>query len=302
MSTTYLNQPTYARGTNLAGQTVQTPQGAYVMRGASSGVPSLPYLRQASQGGNFQQTSYTPIQNRPTTPAELQAAQTEAARQMSLAQANYGRNAPAGVQIQKVSSGFTDNGNPALRGGIGQVAANGQTFRIPNALLQQMMFTDSYNQGRSNEVGEFFAGQRNTDPKLYTNANYDVTQQRFDKIMKDNPSWTDDAPLNPYMAAKEKATAASNRYQNLMGQMTNQVQKETANNRGITGGTMGGLKSQADAALAEAQSYAPELNARRASYFGDLAGTRKLEAQQKAFQGGVKATYSNLPIRETLIR
>jgi hypothetical protein len=255
------------------------------MRGASSGpaVRTLP---------NY-------VQGRPVSQDDLSNARNAQAQ----AVATVGNNMPSGVQINKVRQGWMSNLNPELRGGVAEATVNGAPIRIPNALMQQLMFTDAYNQGRSNAVGDFFNASRNPDPKVYQYANYDATQQRFNKILADNPQWTTDQPLDPYKAAQEKAMAASSRYNQYMGELAKpQKETRTAGGQMLGGDVMGGLRKKADQALDEVRSYAPELNARRASYFGDLQATRTLEAQQNAFKNGVKATYSNLPIRETVVR
>ncbi len=284
MAITYLRTPVY-RGTNVAGQTAMVNGQPYVMRGASSGVAT--------------RTLPNYVQGRPVTEDDISNARNAQAQ----AVATVGNYTPDGIQINKVRQGWLSNQNPELRGGIAEVSVNGKPIRVPNALLQQMMFTDAWNQGRSNEVGDFFNGRANPDPKTYGYTNYDATQQRFDKILAANPQWTNDAPLNPYKAAEEKAQAAAGRYQKIMDQMGQPMKESRAAGGQFMGGdTMGGLKSEADKALAEAQSYSPELNARRGRYFGELQGTRMLEAQRKAFEGGVKPTYSNLPIQERIIK
>lgn len=290
---------TYQRGTNLAGYT--TPNG-YVLQGARQGASPLPYIGMGGTGTSFQRTSYVPTldtSSRPVTEADIEAARQAQAAAVS----TVGNYTPANVQVTKVRQGWLGNLNPELYGGVAEVSANGAPIRVPNALVQQMLFQDAWNQGRSNAMGNFFSGRGNPDPQTYRYSDVGATQGRFNRILEDNPQWTKDEALNPYTAARQKQQAAMSRYNEAVAYM-GQPRKETRDQTGrlTSENTMGAYQQQADDALKEAQGYNNKINARRASYYGQQQADAQGEAMRKAFAGGVQQTYSNLPIVERFIR
>lgn len=290
---------TYLRGTNLQGYA--TPSG-YRLQAARSGLGGLSYLQQGSPTRTTQTTSYTPIvdtSSRPVSQDDLSRARNAQAQAVQ----DYGRNTPSNIQIGQVRSGWKENLNPELYGGVVDVNINGETLRVPNAVMQQLMFTDSWNQGRSSAVSDFFGGrQRNPDPDLYKYSTYGAAQGRFDSIMQKNPQWAKDEALNPYTAAQENWSKADSRYRSLMGEMGSMQEFRDVAGNDSTAERRTALQQQAEQAKRERDSYASELNKDRAVYYGNQIGTQRFRSMYDAFKEGMSPTRSNLPITETFIR
>lgn len=291
---------TYMRGTNLQGYA--TPSG-YRLRPAQSGMGGLPYMQQGAPTRTFQRTSYVPqvdTSSRPVSQDDL----SNARNAQAMAVKTVGQGLPQGVRIQKVLHGWQGNLNPELEGGIAEVNMDGQTIRVPNALLQQMLFTDAWNQGRSNVVGEFFGGrQGNPNPNVYKYSDIGASVGRINKIMADNPQFTREGALNPYVENERKALAAHQRYQNIMGQMGQEKEARDLSGRLMNQLSFDEYRRQAAEAKRERDQYRSELNRPQARRIGAEQGQDIFRAMNAAFQdGGVRRTYSNLPIRETFIR
>jgi hypothetical protein len=290
---------TYLRGTNLQGYA--TPSG-YRLQPAQSGLGGLSYLQQGAPTRTFQQTSYTPqidTSSRPASEADLAAARNAQA----LAVQTVGKALPQNISIQKVRQGWMGNLNPELEGGIAEVNMDGQTVRVPNALLQQMLFTDAWNQGRSSAVGDFFGGrQGNPNPDVYRYSDTGASVGRINALMDANPQFTREGALNPYVENERKAIAANQRYQTLMGQMGQMTESRDASGRMSNQSSMDAYRSQAEEAKRERDQYASELNRAQARRKGAEEGNNLMRAMHSTFKDGIRRTYSNLPIEETFIR
>lgn len=290
---------TYLRGTNLQGYA--TPSG-YRLQAARSGLGGLSYLQQGAPTREYQQRSYTPTvdtSSRPVSEDDLSRARNAQA----LAVQDYGRNNPSNIQIGQVRSGWMGNLNPELYGGLVDVKIDGETLRVPNAVMQQLMFTDSWNQGRSSAVSDFFGGrQQNPDPEVYRYSTYGAAQGRFDDILQRNPQWAKEGALNPYTAAQENWTKADNRYKSLMGEVGQMQEYRDVAGNDASAGRRAALQQQAEQAKRERDSYAGELNKDRATYYGNQIGTQRFRSMYDAFKEGMSPTRSNLPVTEKFIR
>jgi hypothetical protein len=289
---------TYQRGTNLAGYT--TPNG-YVLQGARQGASPLPYIGMGGTGTNFQRTSYVPTldtSSRPVTEADIEAArQAQAA-----AVGRYGINT-SGVTFNGLRGGYLSNYNPDYQGGIVEANINGEIVRVPNALLQAMMYQDAWNNGRSNAVGDFFTGGQNPNPDLYKYSSIGATQGRFNQILANNPQWNVEGSLNPYKNLQDRAEMAGREYNTLV--QNRAPIKEVRNTLGaIQGEDNVAIQRQKEAAaLAKARRLGQELNrqTRGDRIRGAETSSNMVNNMRNQFGQGVRPTYSNVPIKETYI-
>jgi hypothetical protein len=195
------------------------------------------------------------------------------------------------------------NLNPEMYGGVARVDVDGQQVRLPNALLQQMMFTDAWNQGRSNMMGEYFGGRGVApDPSVYRYSDVGADVGRLNRLTEQNPQFTREGAFNPFVRAQEGAIGASQRYNQLMGQMQNTTELRDASGRMEGQGKMDALRRQAEEAKRERDMYNSDMNRAQARRRGAEEGGALSRAMHDVFKQGVSRTYSNLPIKETFIR
>jgi hypothetical protein len=276
---------------------------------------TLPYIRPASQGTpqnyfnpNFQQRDsyknpldYQAAWESYKSPLDYQAAIEQARQQMVNGRQTFGNNMP--FQIQNLRTGWTNNNNPELQGGIATANVNGQTVRVPNALLQQMMFTDSFNQGRSNEVANFL-GANQQRPQGMNYSDMGASIQGMDRYLASNPQFTQEGALNPYRRTQDNAMNAYGEVNRLESIGRTQPMTEI---RSVGGAMMGGNYQGHQNALMEARRKAQEAgnqfqaqDTRAARVGGSEQATSMLNSMQQNAPR-IRSTYSNLPIKETLI-
>lgn len=255
--------PTKSRQ-SWAGRTVMTPYGPYVMQGASAGGVPIEQNRQAPQ------MSFVPVET---------------------GQVAQGPNLQ-NVYIQRLRQASMGNANPELQGGVGEVSVGNQSYRIPNALLQQMRFQDQWNNGRSNAVQQFFAAPQ---PQGMNYADTTVTQHQYDRTMNQNPQWLQDGPLNPFTRAKEVYEKALSAY--------NQIPQNFTERRSASGQLMGqdmqGERNRAKQQLDQANQGYAAMHSRGASRNANEFERQQLMSMQENFKRA-QPTYSNLPIKETV--
>ena len=258
---------------------------------------TLPYLRQASQG--YPQTSRVyqpaPVQNYRQAPIDI----TE---QMRAALANTGRLQTPGVTVQNVRNSYMGNLNPSLQGGIADVGINGEVIRAPNALVQQLMFQDAFNAGRSNSLGDFFGGQ-NQNPQGLGYSTIGADQQRAEQFLYANPQLTQQRALNPFTAAREQQAQDYGRLQQAQAQMgAPRTEKLSANGQMVDDGGQAQRQKELDAAQSQYNQSAQEWqrqNGRGGARRGNDTERAAMDSITAGFQP-VRPTYSNLPIKERL--
>lgn len=263
-------------------------------------MPPLPYVQPASQGTMQRYANpYFQQFQLPQNPQAYQDAIMQGRIQMQQAGNNFGQNMP--VQISGLRTGTMENGNPELQGGIANVGSNGQQFRIPNALLQQMMFQDAVNQGRSSAVGDFF-GVNRVAPAGMNYTNMDVSRQNMDRYIQNNPQFSQEGALDPYKRAQENMRAS----QVQLNSLQNPAQPLTEI-RNAQGGMMGGTMDANQNAIIEARKKAREAeaafqqqNVRGAVRAGSQAATGMLKSMEQNAPR-VQPTYSNIPISEKVV-
>lgn len=235
-----------------------------------------------------------------TRPQDLQAG-INAQNQM---RSDYGRNVPVG--ISNLQSGFMGNGNIQAQGGTAQVNANGVRYNVPNYLLQQMMATDAYNQGRSNQLGEFFGvsdtfGKPVQMPAGMQYANYDASQQRLNNFVANDPRSQINGSLNPFVKAQEQQRGARATYESLLRDTTPMTET-----RGINGQVTGGDVQARQARIAQAKQAADAADQQMRSFETRGSRIRAEEESRPDYNGlfnqlKVRPTYSNLPISERIV-
>jgi len=252
----------------------------------------LPYTQQAVSGTQVQSVRNAPPVRRPIfVPASRETLDRARMQMMNAGNAAY-KAIPNGLNIRNVQHNFLKNGNPSLMGGLAEVDINGETIRVPNALLQQLMFTDAWNNGRTTAVKDMFMGQ-NPNSDLYKYSTYGAQQGRMESLINDNPEWSQQGELNPYMRAK-------NAYENAQqGQVPKMGQP--AKEQMVVGGALQKSTSQDQNNYNSAAQEWQRQDVRGGARRGEQQARDTMERMQKLVTP-FRPTYSNVPIKETYIR
>lgn len=267
---------------------------------------SLPYLRQAKGG-------YTSPGSRSSNMAvrsEDITRQNENRQRQANEFANTNNNLGTSYNAYNAGTGTVDSpvfknvtrrvnetGNPQFLGGLSKIVLGNQTVDMPNAIGQQIMFEDSYNQGRANTADKYFGNSAITKDTPY--YSYATLQDKFNKMVQVNPRLgMANTPLNRYEADRDQATRNDMR----VSQLENQISQGTTERFNAQGQMIGGNNASlnreleaAKRAQANFQGTAPNL--RRGAYFEDLALNQYLGAQMRGLEG-YRPTVSNLQISE----
>lgn len=267
-------------------------------------ISTLPYLQQATQSSPQLYTSgqnwqiQPPQQYKSTEQVVLDYQNAiEQARQQMVA----GRgSSQLPFQVSDLRQGWMGNGNPESQGGVATVNLNGQAVRVPNAILQQLMYQDSWNQGRSNAVADYF-GANQRAPAGMGYSSKDASTQAMDRYINSNPQLMQEGSLDPYKRAQNAAIQAGDEYRQL------QAPKTMTETRSINGDVTGGTFAENQRAIALAKQKMDQ--ASQAYQFMDNRGSRVRGSEQATAQldsmmrnaPRIQRTYSNLPITERLV-
>lgn len=216
-------------------------------------------------------------------------AMRESQNQMASARTGSFRNNFGDVQVQNANRGFLSNSNPAIMGGIANVSIGNDQFRVLNPMLQQAMFTDSFNRGNSNYVGDLF-GLNRPQPQDMGYRNMDVVKQQLERQIYANPQLTQNQYVDPRLQYNANRRQAMGDIQGRMGQ----GYTEKRNAQGEMMGVDQQKKDQEDLAM---------LNSRQNPYDNR---TKRIKGQEEAGRAAgmridAAPTYSNVPVREKLI-
>jgi hypothetical protein len=250
--------------------------------------PYLPYMRAATTGLKVSRGGAVPYYQQNNIPA---ASGTETG--------SIWENINPGVQIGGVNENRMGNSNIEPTGGVATANAYGTSFRIPNAAIAQLMLTDSYNQGRSNEVGSYF-GMNQKAPAGMGYANVDVAQQRLNEWWAKNPNQASNQIFNPVKNWEQTVTNTGNVIRQEQAQPM--MEQRTA-----AGNIFGADVAQRQRnQMAQAQSLKPE-----GALFDPITTGGRMRAaeyaqnmQDKAIRETSKIispTFSNLPIKESYL-
>jgi hypothetical protein len=229
----------------------------------------------------------------PVTPEQIRLARLNQEQALSA----YGKP-NNGIIVTNLRNGWQGNLNPELQGGVSLVKYNGQDWRIPNSVIQQLQYTDAWNGGRTNVMADFF-GANEQAPRGMKYADYGAAQDRISNWWSRNPQFLQEGALNPFQRAAQKSQDAQ------AGLRALQAQPRTET-RAIQGGIVGeDPEEKLRKAREEARQASEEVraaNTRGANYLGDLRATALNNRAMKELRGAVRPTYSNVPIKETYNR
>lgn len=278
------------------------------VRGPSQGV-SQTYYNPYAQYGFANAQEYQDAVNRYMNPVNTQESLRQAQNAMAMARSGsrelgtpgvYGTQwgqGPGQVNISNLRQEFMANQNPEAMGGIANMRVGEDQFRILNPILQQAVFTDAYNQGRSNQVqGLLGLGQRAPQGMPY--RSFDVGKQQLERQIYANPRLAQEGFINPIKQWESQQGQRYNQLQGLQRQMAQGVTEQRNVGGQVTGGTAQGVQNQ----MAVLQRQLREQNP---VPYGETRGGR-LRAQEQAQNAlmmkapQITPTYANLPIRETV--
>lgn len=260
---------------------------------------SLPYLRGASSGANS--TTTTPIRS-PDTVSKFGANQESYnAEDQALRQYRQQERISSGIKFGSIDRASFGNGNPMFKKGETIVTmSDGQQLRIPNAVAQQLEFTQSQNQGRW-DAGEAFGEssyqkeqRAGSNPQDVRYTAWGGTQGRVDEWMKNNPNFSGSGFINPAQEKMSRIQDLDTQINNLSRQMLGGARRETVSASGQD--TSGG------------NNYVSAIEALRRSR--DQIGSLSRAERNAASGGGnvfgdsfpaLTATYSNLPVVERMV-
>lgn len=211
----------------------------------------------------------------------------------------------SGVSPGKMTGGSYGNGNPMAMGGFGSIKYAGREFTIANPIVQQQQFSQSYNKGRY-DMGEYFLanpyGKTNTMPY----SNLDASVQRAEQIAVDHPDWMTNGALDSSEQAKINYQKAE---QNFID--TQNIFKDTTKSERVD--TMGNIiATDYNDKLAAMGAAQAKLNAEASVFTASQTRSARLRAADEArnkvndmtqtYKGIISPVYSNLQIKETVIK
>ena len=195
------------------------------------------------------------------------------------------------VRIDQMGSFSATGFNPMT--GVAKANVYGQEFDVPNAALSYLQAEDTFNQGRSDFVNQYFGLDRQR-PEGMNYTDLGASQGMLKDWFAKNPQQAQSGYANPFQEYERKVRDAYAQYQAIPSNV-NEVRDAQGNL--ISGG--GGGK---EAALA---AYQDLVNNKPANY--DTRGGR-MSAQDQALnlqnsalktRGLISPTFSNLPITES---
>ena len=259
---------------------------------------SLPWLQQGNNGSAS--VTYKSQAQEPTImdPAKV------AAEEKRVADIRYNesqRAIPSDVQFNSSYHENYDNGNPMMVGGWGTVNYAGKSFNVPNWLINEQNYAQTWNQGRYNAADMFTGGQ--PAPAGMT-ANYDLVNQRMDQYRKANPELEKAQIINPYERAKREASQEAYNYQNAQQVYQSSPLTETRDISGkVTGGDYASRTADLEAARVKNQQAQDNLNSWQSGGRGKRLAAGDVEAKYRdpGLRDAFRPTYSNLKIEEKLI-
>lgn len=267
---------------------------------------SLPYLRQAKGGytspGSRSSNMAVRSQDIAIQNENRQRQANEFAAQNNRLGTSYnaynaGTGAVDSPVFKNVTRRVNEVGNPQFLGGLSKLVLGNQTVNIPSAIAQQVMFEDSWNQGRANTADKYLGTSAITKDTPY--YSYATLQDRFNKMVQENPrlAMTNTA-LNRYTADRDQSERNDMRVSQLENQISQGTTEQFDAKGNLIGGNNASLNRELEAAKrAQANFQGTAPNLRRGAYFEDLALNQYLGAKMRELEG-YKPTVSNLKITE----
>ena len=257
---------------------------------------SLPFLSQGKTGAS--QTYHYDAQPI-VTQANYIPTQQEIDATAAMNKYNMDNWKDPGVKWTNLKQSFYSNGNAQFMGGVATAQYKGEVFELPNAVAQNLLATDSWNQGRSNAVSDYFQGPTpRPEGEAGRYVDYGASKGAMTQWIKDNPAVLQEGPLNPYERAKWEADEAKINYNNLND---NYQSISKVENRDVSGNVINDNFRQQEAAVANAQQQAQMKAQNFESNWASHAGYEKgLRQTLNIFDAPkISPTYSNLQIKET---